>query len=81
MIIRLADGLKPERSNSFSGSVDWGFNFGHFQSNLLVEGFYTSLDNVFYLTKVGTDADTGAEIQERRNGYGARVYGAILIIK
>ena len=76
MIIRLADGLKPERSNSFSGSVDWGFNFGHFQSNLLVEGFYTSLDNVFYLTKVGTDADTGAEIQERRNGYGARVYGA-----
>lgn len=76
MIIRLADGLKPERSNSFSGSVDWGFNFGHFQSNLLVEGFYTSLDNVFYLTKVGADADTGAEIQERRNGYGARVYGA-----
>lgn len=34
------------------------------------------MDNVFYLTKVGTDADTGAEIQERRNGYGARVYGA-----
>lgn len=60
MIIRLADGLKPERSNSFSGSVDWGFNFGHFQSNLLVEGFYTSLDNVFYLTKVGTDADTAS---------------------
>lgn len=23
MIIRLAEGLKPERSNSFSGSVDW----------------------------------------------------------
>ena len=76
MIIRLADGLKPERSNSFSGSVDWSFNIGHFQSDLLVEGFYTSLNDVFYLTGIGKDADTGAEIQERRNGYGARVYGA-----
>lgn len=47
MIIRLADGLKPERSNSFSGSVDWSFNIGHFQSDLLVEGFYTSLNDVF----------------------------------
>lgn len=72
MIIRLADGLKPERSNSFSGSVDWSFNIGHFQSDLLVEGFYTSLDDVFYLKGVGKDADTGAEIQERCNGYGAR---------
>lgn len=41
VLIRVAEGLKPERSNSFSGSIDWGFNFGHFQSNLLIEGFYT----------------------------------------
>ena len=46
MEVRLAEGLKPERSNSFSGSVDWSFNFGHFQSNLLIEGFYTALNDV-----------------------------------
>ena len=34
MIIRLAEGLKPERSNSFSGSVDWSASFGHFQSKI-----------------------------------------------
>ena len=34
MEVRLAEGLKPERSNSFSGSVDWSFNFGHFPVEL-----------------------------------------------
>ena len=75
MIIKLADNLKPERSNSFSGSVDWSANFCHFQSNLLVEGFYTMLNDVFYLTTTGHDSN-GTQIQERRNGRGARVYGA-----
>lgn len=76
MLIRLSEGLKPEKSNSFSGSVDWSFNFGHFQSNLLIEGFYTALNDVFYLEALGNDPVTGAQIQERRNGNGARVYGA-----
>lgn len=76
MMIKLADGLKPERSNSFSGSVDWAFNLGHFSSNLLIEGFYTMLDDVFYLEETGFDETTGTKIQERRNGHGARVYGA-----
>lgn len=76
MMIRLADNLEPERSNSFSGSADWAFNFGHFQSNLLVEAFYTALDDVFYLEPVGEDPQSGAQIQERKNGHGARVYGA-----
>ena len=76
MMIKLADGLKPERSNSFSGSVDWAFNLGHFSSNLLIEGFYTMLNDVFYLEETGYDQTTGAKIQERRNGHGARVYGA-----
>lgn len=76
VLIRVAEGLKPERSNSFSGSIDWGFNFGHFQSNLLIEGFYTALNDVFYLEPVGYDDEARAEVHERRNGRGARVYGA-----
>ena len=74
VLIRLADGLKPEKSNSFSGSIDWTANIGHFQTNLLIEGFYTSLNDVFYLQNVGADND-GNAIQERRNGSGAEVYG------
>ncbi len=72
--IRLADGLKEERSNSFSGSVDWTSNIGHWQTNLLVEGFYTNLRNAFFLEDIGHDKN-GDLIQERRNGDGAKVYG------
>ena len=72
--ITLADNLKEERSNSFSGSVDWTTKFGHWQANVLIEGFYTDLNNVFILEDVGTNAD-GFAIKERRNGKGARVYG------
>lgn len=74
VLISLADGLDPERSNSFSGSVDWTFNAGHFQFNLLAEAFYTSLDDVFYLQNIGSD-NNGNSLQERRNGSGAEVYG------
>lgn len=78
--IKLADGLRQERSNSFSGSVDYTTSFGHWQANVLVEGFYTGLDDVFVLENIGTDAN-GFSIKERRNGSGARVYGANLDAK
>lgn len=74
VLISLAEGLKPEKSNSFSGSIDWSSSVGHFQTNLLIEGFYTSLDDVFYLQNIGTDV-AGNALQERRNGSGAEVYG------
>ena len=74
VLISLAEGLNPERSNSYSGSADWSATIGHFQTNLLVEGFYTALDDVFYLQNIGTDAQ-GNILQERRNGSGAEVYG------
>ena len=77
VLIRLADGLKPEKSNSFSGSVDLSGQIGHFQTNLLIEGFYTALKDVFYLQNVGVDA-SGNNLQERRNGSGAKVYGVNL---
>ena len=77
VLIHLAEGLKPEKSNSFSGSVDLSGQIGHFQTNLLIEGFYTSLDDVFYLQSVGKDAQ-GNLLQERRNGSGAEVYGVNL---
>ena len=74
VLIKLADGLKPEKSNSISGSVDWTFRHGHFLFNILGEAFYTSLTDVFYLQNIGVDPD-GNTVQERRNGNGANVYG------
>ena len=77
VLINLAEGLKPEKSNSFSGSVDLSGQIGHFQTNLLIEGFYTELNDVFYLHSVGYDTK-GNLLQERRNGSGAEVYGVNL---
>lgn len=78
--IRLADGLREERSNSLSGSVDWSFPMGHWQSNILLEGFYTDLHHVFVLEDIGEDQN-GDKIKERRNGSGAKVYGVNLDAK
>ena len=78
--ITLADGLKEERSNSYSGSIDWTFPMGHWQGNLLIEGFYTDLHHVFVLQDIGRN-DQGFMIKERRNGNGARVYGINLDAK
>ena len=78
--IRLADGLREERSNRFSGSVDWSFPMGHWQSNILLEGFYTDLHHVFVLEDIGEDQN-GDKIKERRNGSGAKVYGVNLDAK
>ena len=80
VLIKLADGLREERSNSYSGSVDYTTTLGHWQANVLVEGFYTGLNDVFILEDVGHDAN-GYAIKERRNGSGARVYGANLDAK
>jgi outer membrane receptor for ferrienterochelin and colicins len=46
------------------------------QGNLLVEGFYTILKDVFTLEETGETADGGtATVLERRNGSGATVMG------
>ena len=78
--IKLADNLREERSNSYSGSIDWSTYLGHWQANVLLEGFYTDLRHVFVLEDIGKD-ENGDKIKERRNGSGARVYGVNLDAK
>ena len=73
-LITVATDLRPERSNSVSTSFDFYYNREKFQSNLLIEGFYTHIDDVFVLTDIGTDTD-GNIIAERHNGSGAKVMG------
>ncbi len=78
--IVLADNLKEERSFSYSGSVDLYKNLGLWQSNLLIEAFYTRLNNVFVLEELDNHID-GVQTLERRNGKGAEVYGVNLDAK
>lgn len=73
--IRLADNLREERSHSLSLSADLYGMFGNVQTNLLVEGFYTTLDDVFVLRETGTFDSSGATVKERTNGSGAKVMG------
>ena len=63
-IVVLEPNLKPEYSHSFSASADLYHNFGRVQTNLLIEGFYTMLDDVFALAKTGEN-EAGYIIQTR----------------
>lgn len=75
LVTVLAPDLKQESSNSFSFSADFYHRLGDVQANLMVEGFYTDLRDVFALRLLDhTDAE-GNAVQERYNGGGARVYG------
>ena len=73
-LIRLADNLRPEKSNSVNFSVELSKAFSNSAFMFLAEGFYTKLDHVFLLEEAGRDAD-GNLILERRNGSGAVVAG------
>ena len=73
----LAENLKEESSHSVSLSSDLYFNIGNVQTNVLVEGFYTTLDDVFALRTIGQDA-LGNEVLERYNGSGSTVFGGNL---
>lgn len=75
-MIRLADGLRVEKSQSVSLSADMYHTWGEWQGNLLVEGFFTDLSDVFALTEIGVE--DGVLIKERRNESGAHVWGGNL---
>ena len=75
LVTVLADNLKEERSNSFSVSADLYHTFGNVQANLLIEGFYTDLNNVFALRQLDQPDAQGNTVQERYNAYGAKVLG------
>ena len=75
-MIRLADDLTVEKSQSVSISADMYHSWGDWQGNVLVEGFFTDLDDVFALKELGFD--NGILIKERHNESGARVFGGNL---
>ena len=63
----LAPGLKQESSNSISGSADFYHRFGTVQANLMVEGFFTDLRDVFAIRQLDHTDAAGNAVQERYN--------------
>lgn len=72
--VKLDPNLETERSQSFSASAELYKKFNSVETNLLIEGFYTNLYNVFVLEDLGID-DNGNLVFEKRNGSGAVVKG------
>ncbi|MFI3320384.1 MAG: TonB-dependent receptor [Rikenellaceae bacterium] len=73
-LITLDPDLKPEYSRSFTLSADLYKSFGKVQTNLLLDGFYTELDDVFIL-EPGEDYGDNNQYWVRSNGSGATVKG------
>jgi len=71
----LSNNLQPEFSNAYTGSLNYSKNFNTTQTNFLIEGFYTSIDNTFTLINTGNQFPNGSILEEVRNGQGSYVYG------
>ena len=77
--IILDSDLVEERSNSLSGSVNYDRATENFIVGFTLEGFYTSLNNAFFLQPVGSDEF--GDVFEKRNGSGASVQGGTLELR
>lgn len=73
-LITLDPNLRPEYSHSATLSTDWYKQFGAWEVNLTAEGFYTYLQDVFFLREDGNDA-AGNVLFTRTNAPGAWVGG------
>lgn len=71
----LSDNLESEFSNAYTASFNFTKDFNKVQTNFLVEGFYTTLQNPFTTVSSGSSLPNGSILEESRNGSGARVSG------
>ncbi len=77
--VLLSPDLAPERSKSYSASINYDKPMEHYIAGFTIEGFYTRLNDAFFLQPIGQDA-FGA-LFEKQNGQGATVKGVTLEIR
>jgi outer membrane receptor for ferrienterochelin and colicins len=75
----LASDLAPERSQSWSASVNYDKVEEHYIAGFTLEGFYTRLEQAFFLQPIGEDSF--GEVFEKQNGSGATVQGITLELR
>jgi len=71
----LADELDKELSDAYTASLSYAQNLGKTQTEFLLEGFYTQLQNPFTIVSTGSVLPNGSILEEVRNGAGAYVAG------
>ena len=79
-IIHISPHLKPEHSHSVNASVDFAHQWHNSALDVLLEGFFTTLNDVFVLNEAGRD-ESGNLLLIRQNGSGARVAGLNVEVK
>ncbi len=72
----LSEELDKEVSDAFTASVSLTKYLGNTEASLLIEGFYTQLNNPFTIVSTGSVLSNGSILEEVRNGTGAQVYGS-----
>lgn len=74
-MITNASDLRMERSHSLNASADICLHLGDLEADLLVEGFYTRINDAFVNELLFDDTTSGFMHYERRNADGAEVTG------
>lgn len=72
----LSEDLKTEFSNAYTASLNYSRSMDLLQLDILLEGFYTTLENPFTQVSTGAVLENGSILEEVRNGEGAHVYGS-----
>lgn len=70
-----ATDLRMEQSHSVNASANFCFHLGSLEADLLVEGFYTRINDAFVNELLFDDTTSGYLHYERRNADGAEVMG------
>lgn len=77
--VQLSPDLMPEKSQSFSASINYDKPTEHYVAGFTLEGFYTKLNDAFFLQPIGEDEF--GELFEKQNGQGATVQGLTLELR
>ena len=77
--VSLSPDLIPEKSKSYSASVNYDKPAEQYIVGFTLEGFYTRLEDAFFLQPIGQDAF--GEVFEKQNGQGATVEGVTLELR
>ncbi len=71
----LSEELDKELYDAYTASLNYTQTYGNTQTNALIEGFYTDLQNPFTVVSTGATLPNGSMVEEVRNGEGAIVSG------
>ena len=77
--VSLSPDLIQEKSQSYSASINYDKPMEHYIVGFTLEGFYTRLNDAFFLQPIGQDEF--GELFEKQNGQGATVQGITLEVR